>query len=189
MAGGKSFVVDAWLDERPRLAMTPMIDIIFQLLIFFMFAMKFASGEGFLQSCLPADRGIVPNRPVPLVVQEVRVKLLWADRGDWSRLYRRPQDDPDGRRGMTVLKVGGRYLMRGAGPSAVPDWDGLVRLLRRKSRQYLQLPASMRQQHPTQPVIIEAYRMVPFQEVVSALNAAIKAGVTDITFAAPQKDF
>ena len=44
--------------EESELDMTPMIDIVFQLLIFFLLSAKFISLEGQLSSYLPKDRGL-----------------------------------------------------------------------------------------------------------------------------------
>ena len=44
--------------EEAELDMTPMIDIVFQLLIFFLLSAKFISLEGQLSSYLPKDRGL-----------------------------------------------------------------------------------------------------------------------------------
>ena len=44
--------------EESELEMTPMIDIVFQLLIFFLLSAKFIALEGQLSSYLPKDRGL-----------------------------------------------------------------------------------------------------------------------------------
>ena len=96
-------------------------------------------------------------------------------------LLREPSQDPDGTKGMTVLKVSKTYFMK---PNGRPDWDRLLAALKRAKAKYR--PSK---EYPTLPVIIEGYKMVEFQNVVSALNTAIKAGITEITFAAPEKPF
>jgi len=47
--------------KRNDLNMTPMIDVVFQLLIFFMLSMKFVQAEGSLLSQLPKDKGLAPT--------------------------------------------------------------------------------------------------------------------------------
>ena len=44
-----------------QLNMTPMIDVVFQLLIFFMLTMQFKEIEGKLLSQLPKDKGLAPS--------------------------------------------------------------------------------------------------------------------------------
>lgn len=49
--------------EEVRPNLTPMIDIIFQLLIFFVLTAKFIAFEGQLQAYLPKDRGLQASSP------------------------------------------------------------------------------------------------------------------------------
>ena len=59
--------------------MTPMIDCIFQLLIFFMLMPTFQSREGYLTTNLPRDQG-----PNPIPKQEIleRIKIELLDEGN-----------------------------------------------------------------------------------------------------------
>ena len=54
--------------------MTPMIDIIFQLLIFFMLMPSFQSHEGYLTTNLPKDQG--PNRAPQENLERIKIELL-----------------------------------------------------------------------------------------------------------------
>ena len=47
--------------ENEGADMTPMIDVVFQLLIFFMLTMQFKEIEGKLLSQLPKDKGLAPS--------------------------------------------------------------------------------------------------------------------------------
>jgi len=181
------------LDESPELPLMPMIDVVFQLLIFFLFAMKFSGREGRLYAKLPMT-GIccAPETPdVPW--HQVRIKLLWVQKNNWLRRmtpedYRRAQNDPSYRaywtnNGMAVLKIRKDFLMRGGmnDPGAKPDWDALLARIERAKRRFRPTRS-----FPTLPVIIEGYELVPFQHIVTALNICIKAGIENITFAAPE---
>ncbi len=64
--------------EIPQLNMTPMIDVVFQLLIFFMCSIHFRTMEGKLQSYLPKDKGMRNVSFQPLV-QEVRIIVKYAE--------------------------------------------------------------------------------------------------------------
>ncbi|MFQ5655484.1 MAG: ExbD/TolR family protein, partial [Planctomycetota bacterium] len=72
-------------EAKTELEMTPMIDVVFLLLIFFMCATKFKMPEGSLRSYLPRDRG--SQRQDPVIHQGSRVTLIqqvgeirvWAD--------------------------------------------------------------------------------------------------------------
>jgi len=54
--------------------MTPMIDCIFQLLIFFMLTPTFQSHEGYLTTNLPKDQG--PNPTTQINMERLKIELL-----------------------------------------------------------------------------------------------------------------
>ena len=54
--------------------MTPMIDIIFQLLIFFLLTPTFQSHEGYLTTNLPRDQG--PNPTTQQNMERIKIELL-----------------------------------------------------------------------------------------------------------------
>ncbi|MCX7703224.1 MAG: biopolymer transporter ExbD [Planctomycetota bacterium] len=178
--------------RRVSLPFTPMIDVVFQLLIFFMFSMKFSGYEGRLYAKLPTGIGIRADvhQEDPLDLQTVRIKLLWATRSDWKRYldcykFLRCRQSPAARswweqNGMVVLKVRNDFLMRGERP----DWDALEARLRKAIERHR--PTL---KNPTLPVIIDASPLVPFQSVVTGLNICAKVGVKNITFAAPEIPF
>jgi|GEM_PF-1009104 len=184
------------LTEDVELPLAPMIDVIFQLLIFFMFALKFTGEEGRLYAKLPTNRGLGYEGTPPITLQEVRIKLLWVQKGNWSKRmlpedYEQAKKNPSTRswwvqNGMTVLKIRDDFLMRGGmnSPEAKPDWKALEARIRKGIQNFKPTKS-----YPTLPVIIEGYQLVPFQHVVSALNVCVKAGVKDITFAAPEIPF
>ncbi|MCX7703223.1 MAG: biopolymer transporter ExbD [Planctomycetota bacterium] len=193
---GKKMLEDA-MNEEMSLPLTPMIDVVFQLLIFFLFAMKFSGYEGRLYAKLPTNRGLGYEGTPPITLQEVRIKLLWVQKGNWSKRmlpedYEQARKNPGTRawweqNGMTVLKIRDDFLMKGGGlnsPEAVPDWNALLARIKKGIQNFKPTKS-----YPTLPVIIEGYQLVPFQHVVSALNVCVKAGVKDITFAAPEIPF
>jgi biopolymer transport protein ExbD len=73
-------------EEKPiEPPMTPMIDVIFQLLIFFVLTMKFKEVEGRLLSQLPKDKGLQSSSVPQPELQEVRIVLCCADSDDRER--------------------------------------------------------------------------------------------------------
>jgi hypothetical protein len=173
----KNLVADAQ-DGAPQIPMTPMIDIVFQLLIFFMLACRFRTREGRIENLLPRyGLNTTPvTSPIPM---PVRVKLLWCE-PDGGRETLNPV------RGRAVLKVGQRVLPDGAGEfgKREPEWNALYNLLRGAAGNWRPTRA-----HRTLPVIIDARGLVPFKHVISALNECIRVGLTDITFAAPELSY
>ncbi|HLD36386.1 MAG TPA: biopolymer transporter ExbD [Planctomycetota bacterium] len=85
--------------------MTPMIDVIFQLIIFFMCSIHFKSLEGKLYSYLPRDKGMSSTTVTDPILEEVRIKLAYSE------------DAPL----LTRIKVGDREFK---------DWDALLSHMR-----------------------------------------------------------
>ena len=179
MARRKKKKVDT---ANSQLNMTPMIDVIFQLLIFFMVGAKFKSVEGQIQAYLPKDQGQSAASPQNVELQDVRVKLLFR-KPDGT--FVDPQQDLDpNMEGEVVLKVNedvfGSIQRFG---ETVPDYDRLVEYLSQQSDRYTgNNPEGL-------PVIIDARRQVPFQHVVYALNACVEANIHDVKFAAPEHPY
>jgi len=84
--------------------MTPMIDVIFQLIIFFMCSIHFKSLEGKLYSYLPRDKGMSNTSVTDPILDEVRIKLAFSESAplltrikvgdkeyDWDSLYKHMQ--------------------------------------------------------------------------------------------------
>ncbi|MCK4908489.1 MAG: biopolymer transporter ExbD [Planctomycetes bacterium] len=74
-------------EKKDELNMIPMIDVIFQLLIFFMLS-PFKSLEGKLFSHLPKDKGLESTVVVDPIIDEVRIQLIF-DKSIKSTLFTR----------------------------------------------------------------------------------------------------
>jgi len=137
-----------------ELQMAPMIDVVFQLIIFFMCSIHFKSLEGKLYSYLPKDKGGIEGpRSLP-PIDEVRIKLVYSENAPL----------------LTRIKVGNTEF---------PDWDSLERQIRNISPN-LVTPDGLE----FIPVKIDADDGIPAQSVVSVLNICKKAGVQKTEFAA-----
>ncbi|HBP23506.1 MAG TPA: hypothetical protein DEA08_37725 [Planctomycetes bacterium] len=166
--------------EEVVLDLTPMIDIVFNLLIFFMCATKFRTPEGVIEAFLPKDKGQASGTP-QIDLNEVRIKLLWYDGAG------RPTKADKG--GFVVLKVGDE-VFNSAGdfeksryPSMSPVWRNLYDKLEEFKAGY------KGSSEKGLPVIIDARKQVPTKFVISALNEVVRAGIQDVTFAAPEIDY
>jgi biopolymer transport protein ExbD len=103
MAKRKRYVSDEASLEVP---MTPMIDVIFQLIIFFMCSIHFKSLEGKLYSYLPRDKGMANTSVTDPILDEVRIKLAYSataplltkikvgekEFSDWDALFKHMQN-------------------------------------------------------------------------------------------------
>lgn len=68
-----SKIVQEMADEEASIDLTPMIDVVFLLLIFFM-CMKFKSYEKKLNSELPDDQGLSSSASIP--IDQLRIRLI-----------------------------------------------------------------------------------------------------------------
>jgi biopolymer transport protein ExbD len=167
------------MDERPDLMMTPMVDIVFQLLIFFMLACRFRTTEGKLHAFLPKNRGLGTAGTPAITLQEVRVKLIWVEPNSL-----RPTTDPNNGRALLKVKDRNFKWVTNKYGETLPDYDALYKLIDEVRTKFKPTKS-----YKTLPVIIDARAQVPFKHVVHALNACVKAKVTDITFAAPEIEY
>ena len=73
---GSSMGDDA--DNPIAINVTPLVDIIFCLCVFFMISFKFKQLEGKFETWLPKDKGM-EGMPLKAVIQEIRVALFWSN--------------------------------------------------------------------------------------------------------------
>ncbi|MDI6786979.1 MAG: biopolymer transporter ExbD [Planctomycetota bacterium] len=160
MAKRKKYQSEVVLME---LQMTPMIDVIFQLIIFFMCSIQFKSLEGKLLSYLPKDKGMMSTQVTDPILEEVRIKLTYSE----------------GAHLKTRIKIGDKEFRIKIGDKEFPDWDALFNHMRTIAPNLL-LPNGI----DVIPVKIDSDEMIPTQSVVYALNICKKAGVQKTEFAA-----
>ena len=68
--------VDVPEPEDTEMNMTPMIDIVFQLIIFFMLTMKFKEIDRRIDSQLPKDRGMAATSDFPEEFEKIKIKVF-----------------------------------------------------------------------------------------------------------------
>lgn len=137
-----------------ELNMTPMIDVIFQLIIFFMCSIHFKSLEGKLYAYGPKDKGMHPITQTDFVLAEVRIKLTYSENTPLMANIRVGDTD------FKDLNSLEQHLKNLAPSLIMPDGLDVI------------------------PVKIDADGNVPAQAVVSVLNICKKTGVQKTEFAA-----
>ena len=66
-------------EENPvAINVTPLVDVIFCLCVFFMISFKFKQLEGKFETWLPKNKGM-EGMPLKSVIQEIRVALFWDE--------------------------------------------------------------------------------------------------------------
>lgn len=164
--------------------MTPMIDVVFLLLIFFLLTMKFTDLEGKLVTHLPRDKG--PNSGPAPVPEEVRIYLCAETSPSGIRCHREDKgrhDSPQNPRldGAEVEIHVERRLMGLArrDPDVPPHalYDSTARTAARmRSALALDLDPA--------PILIDADSEVPFDHVIGILNALKRHGIHHVEFTA-----
>lgn len=126
--------------EEIQIDMTPMIDVTFQLLVFFMCTLQFAQNEGSLDCYLPKDIGVssAPARKTP--EEPVHIKLM-----------------KDEATKETVVWVGDSKM------KGQTKYDSLFTTV-----------DTIISKTPSSPVVIDPDINIPFQDIISTLNACRK---------------
>ena len=158
------------------LNMTPMIDIVFQLILFFLLNLRFKSLDYRIETQLPRDRGIQATNQI---VEEIpSIKVL---------LFRLNEDDPT--KASTKIKVGakpelifGPYVWTGERKhdQAVED---------QRDAQFRQITAIMTEAYRQNPKLkgeIETPppkgASVPHGDIMRVLGCFLDAGVAEVNF-------
>lgn len=150
--------------EETKLKMTAMIDIVFQLLIFFLVSTRFRTPEGELDAYLP-EKGAPVTTQLDVPVDEIRITLRVSQAG---------KDDPTAP--PSVLLDGKSYRWSSAPPPA--------RTFQNRLKQ-LSDDAAIRE---NVPVIIEAEPHLAYKWVIETLNLCRKGRFEQVNFAASKRN-
>lgn len=142
---------------RIGLSITPMIDVVFLLLIYFMAATSFKMGEGIFRLDLP-ERGSAWQETDPFQLDDEPLRIAVSSLGAQRDAYR----------------------VRLSGPYEQPlSFDDLLEFLRsRRLSPYA--PGGLFA--PDHPIIVEGATGARWEHVVEAFSVAMRAGYTNITF-------
>lgn len=153
--------------EKMELQMTPMIDVTFLLLIFFLCTIKFKVLEGKLAAYLPKDVGVNPTPSEPRTKIEIKLEVI----AEGSRMDPRNPSQPWSGQGRYVLGPDRRvsYMV---GPQRYAGPEEVQRRLR-----------ELKDMTPDDPVTIDPRPGIVYGEVVEILDAALQVGFLEVTFA------
>jgi biopolymer transport protein ExbD len=140
------------------LQFTPMIDCIFQLIIFFMVNVKFRTMEGLLKAFLPRA-----DSSVPTVVDPNKNPIIISI------------TEPSA--GMLVVAVNNKAV---GGTTEKEQYAALEQWLKVTQKKFEQ---EIKEKMP--PVIINAHARIPYKYVIYALNVCGKLKLEDVMFMFP----
>jgi biopolymer transport protein ExbD len=170
--------------EDTELNMTPMIDIVFQLIVFFLLTLKFTTIDHRIDSQLPKDKGMAPTPTIITDTQPIKVKL-----------FRRNKEQPD--QAYTLIRVnnGVAEWQLPAGPwPGVNEGDWQRREARRAQydKIYGELETTIRTLWEKQGKAPEVKGeisvppphgpAVPHGDVVRVLDTFLASGMTNVEF-------
>jgi biopolymer transport protein ExbD len=174
--------------RRPRevqteaLNMTPMIDVVFQLLIFFMLTMQFREVEGKLLSHLPKTHG-PHSAPNPTVLDEVRIVVCAG--GDLDGHHRDKGFHEKSLKDGAVCRVQvertdvGDVARTETRPSALAANRAVYRGAAERARGLLDAGGGT-----SRRVILDADSEVPYEHIVGLVDALKSARLDAVEFVA-----
>jgi len=159
-------------EEEHKMEMTPMIDVTFLLLIFFMCTLKFKTLEGKLAAYLPKDVGVNSSDDEPIEKVEITLKVL----AEGTKIKpRRDKTEPevpwDGTPGTRYEYGSDRRVEYSIGPRKTRDLDELQRVLK-----------DLHLADKERPATIDARPGTVYEDVVHVLDAAMNAEFKEVTF-------
>ena len=157
--------------EELKMDMTPMIDVVFQLIIFFMLNVKYKTLEGRLDAYLPKDVG-VNSAPATQPPEKVEVMIKVVDAGE----RRDPKDMNLPWSGEGRYELLGRRLTYQIGPRKTADLDEVRKVV-----------AELRRADPERKSTIDCRAGTIYADMIPVLDHLVDAGFTDITFVGEYK--
>jgi len=156
-------------DEELKLEMTPMIDVTFLLLIFFMCTLKFKTLEGKLAAYLPKDVGVNTTQSEPIPKVEITLRVVQAGkkynpRGEAYGLW-------GGAEGSRFSYGTDRVIQYQIGPRKTTDLAEVQQRLK-----------TLHKEDPKRPATIDAQPGIIYADVVKVLDAALDADFQEVTF-------
>ena len=157
--------------EESELDMTPMIDVTFLLLIFFMCTLKFKTLEGKLSAYLPKDVGVNSSDDPPIEKVEVMVRVLVQGTKIKPRRKGEPMELWDGPAGSRYEYHTDRVIEYAIGPRKTKDIQEVFSTLK-----------TLHLNDPERPATIDARKGTVYADVVHVLDAAMDAKFKEVTF-------
>jgi len=177
MSKHKCAVLARIAGTESKLDMTPMIDVTFLLLIFFMCTLKFKTLEGKLSAFLPKDVGVI-EEPVELK-EKIEIRLDVTHPGNKVRPgpTSAPYSADDETRRARFVYDESRVITYRIGSKKTTDLEEVRSMLR-----------AFYAQDPTRPTTIDPRQGVITSDVVGLLDVALEVGFTDLRFVGSYED-
>jgi biopolymer transport protein ExbD len=163
-------MIDDLSKEELKMDMTPMIDVVFQLIIFFMLNVKYKTLEGRLDAYLPKDVGV--NQGAADEIEKVEIVIKVVEVGE----RRDPKDMNQAWSGKGTFEYVGRNLSYQIGPRKTADLGEVRKVV-----------AQLYREDPKRKSTIDCRPGTVYADMIPVLDATVDAGFTDITFVGEYK--
>ena len=165
------------MDEKCEMEMTPMIDVTFLLLIFFVCTIKFKTLEGKLAAYLPKDVGVNASDAEPKEKIDIYLKLKNAGKKvKATALAKQGVEvswDNSGQGEFTIL---GHSVEYNVNRDTFTDDEAGLKAMHARLQLYLDVD-------PERAVTIKAMQGIVYKDIIPVLDTCIDVGYTDVTFA------
>ena len=152
-------------EDETKLDLTPMIDVTFLLLLFFLCTIRFKTLEGKLSAYLPKEVGVNPTLFVPIEKIDFEVRVLAAGE------KRRADDLAEAWTGKGRFEYVGRRIEYRVGPRRYTGLDAVERRLRK-----------LHVADPERTVVLRPQSGTTYGDVVPALDVLNGVGFREVTF-------
>lgn len=169
-------------EARIEPEMTPMIDVIFQLFIFFMCTINFKILEGKLDTFLPKDKGLANYAIPPAELQELRIRIIHKPKEDPNKteialgnktiatLRRYPQSEP-ARQKQDRAKA--REQLQAAVDEAYKLYDRIMEASGTEGKV---------------PVKLDPDQSAPYEAMIFVLDCCKELGIENVEFSGRRSD-
>ena len=163
-------------EEVYELKLTPMIDVVFQLLIFFLCATKFPEPEGILKTWLPKEKG---QHSDITIIDPIQVRL-WLHRSGDAVICE--YQDQNSETGFTPFPAAQVYDEHNKRDEIWPNYsqvEAYLGAMKRKFETKVRDPKGL-------PVTLDFTADVPWKHVARLIDICTGLGLTNIQIAAPE---
>ena len=151
--------------------MTPMIDVTFLLLIFFMCTLKFKTLEGKLAAYLPQDVGVNTSDAEPIEKVEILLQVI----NEGNKLMPDGSGPWDGENKRFIFDST-RQVRYSVGPLQTFDLDKLGKRI----EDMKQIPGKPKDE--IRPATIDPRKGIVYSDVAKVLDVVLSAGFKEVTF-------
>jgi biopolymer transport protein ExbD len=161
--------------DEAVLNMTPMIDIVFQLILFFLFSLKFKALDYRIESQLPKDRGLAATPEMKTDIPAIKVAL-----------FRENAESKDG--AYTKIRIAGQdFKLEHDGWTG--DRKTNMEIEDRRDKRFAQVQAKIAELARANKELkgeietpLPKGAAVPHSDVIRVLDAFVGAGITEVNF-------